>query len=316
MGTRADSDINSAVRLLSVMAHELRLPLSHIKGFVSTLRRPDMEWDEATRGEFLAQIERETDRLTQLVDELLKHSNPPNRRVRPRRLACEPQALVAGGVDRVRGLLGGRSLDVDVPADLPVVEVDGPAIERVIANLLQNALKYTPPETRIRLAAQAEDSCLVLRVEDDGPGISMRDRAQIFRGFFRSPGARDSGQGGSGLGLAICLSIVSAHGGRIWADARPGGGARFTIALPLSRMPPLAVSRWTSPPLRRIRAARTNPARAARTANDPGRSAHRAWRAQGTSAPVDRAWLERNRSSVQWPHGVAPTHRRYPARSP
>lgn len=238
MGTRADSDINSAVRLLSVMAHELRLPLSHIKGFVSTLRRPDMEWDEATRGEFLAQIERETDRLTQLVDELLKHSNPPNRRVRPRRLACEPQALVAGGVDRVRGLLGGRSLDVDVPADLPVVEVDGPAIERVIANLLHNALKYTPRETRIRLAAQAEDSWLVLRVEDDGPGISMRDRAQIFRGFFRSPGARDSGQGGSGLGLAICLSIVSAHGGRIWADARPGGGARFTIALPLSRMPP------------------------------------------------------------------------------
>ena len=232
-------DLSSVERLITVMAHELRLPLSHIKGFVSTLRRPDMEWDDGTRLEFLAQIERETDRLTQLVDELLQHATSPHRRARaPRRVACAPQALVAGGVDRVRGLLGGRSLVVEVPADLPLVEVDGPAIERVIANLLHNALKYTHSESRIRLAARAVDNWLELRVEDDGPGISTRQRAQIFRGFFRGPDARVSGQSGNGLGLAICLSIVSAHGGRIWADARPGGGARFTVTLPLSRMPP------------------------------------------------------------------------------
>src|SRR5437016_5597106 len=77
-----DSDLSSAERLLTVMAHELRLPLSHIKGFVSTLRRPDLEWDEGTRLEFLAQIERETDRLTQLVDELLQHSTSLHRRAR------------------------------------------------------------------------------------------------------------------------------------------------------------------------------------------------------------------------------------------
>jgi two-component system sensor histidine kinase KdpD len=221
--------------VLSATAHELRLPLSHIKGFVSTLRRPDIEWDEGTRREFLAQIERDTDRLSELVDELMEHSKAPQRRARSaQRVAAAPLALVAGGMDRVRGLLDGRSVDVDVPANLPLVVVDAPAVERVIANLLDNALKYARPDSHIRLAARAVDDWLQLYVEDDGPGIRTRDRQQIFSRFFRGPEARASGRPGNGLGLAICRSIVSAHGGRIWADARPGGGTRFTVALPLA----------------------------------------------------------------------------------
>jgi two-component system sensor histidine kinase KdpD len=226
--------------VLSATAHELRLPLSHIKGFVSTLLRPDVAWDEDTKREFLAQIERETDRLSLLVEDLMEPTTAPHRRARSQqRTPRAPVALVAGGMDRVRGLLGSRSVEVDVPADLPMVEVDASAIERVIANLLHNALKYAPSDSHIRLAGRAIDGWLELSVEDDGPGIPTRHREQIFRRFFRGPAAQASGRPGSGLGLAICLSIVSAHGGRIWADARPGGGTRFTVVLPLAAADPL-----------------------------------------------------------------------------
>ena len=221
--------------LLRTMAHELRLPLSHIKGFVSTLRRRDIEWDNETRRDFLAQIENETDRLAELIDELLDDSSVGRERTcHVHRQAIAPVALVNGGLDRVRGLLKGRYVEVNVPADLPLVEVDVPAIERVIANLVNNALKYAPGPTHIRIAARAGPDCLELRVEDDGPGISLADRQHIFEQSYRGRQAESSGQPGNGLGLAICLSIISAHGGRIWADAPPQGGARFTVVLPLS----------------------------------------------------------------------------------
>jgi two-component system, OmpR family, sensor histidine kinase KdpD len=221
--------------LLSATAHELRLPLSHIKGFVSTLRRPDIEWDDETKKEFLAQIERETDRLAELVDELVDQSSARHRKSRhTQRSPTSPAALVAGGLDRVRGLLDGRTVDVDVSPELPMVDVDAPAIERVIANLVDNALKYTPADSHIKLSARVMEGLFELQVEDQGPGISPRERELIFERFFRGPSARASGLPGTGLGLAICLSIVSAHGGRIWADARPGGGTRFTVLLPRS----------------------------------------------------------------------------------
>jgi two-component system sensor histidine kinase KdpD len=199
------------------------------------LRRPDVDWDEPTRAEFLAQIERETDRLSDLVNELMDRTGGKHCRARhPQRVPTLPLALVAGGLDRVRGLLDGRRIDVHVPAELPMIEVDASAIERVIANLVQNALKYAPADSQIRISGRVVDAVFELRVDDDGPGISPRYRNQIFNRFFRGPEARSSGRPGSGLGLAICLSIVNAHGGRIWADARRGGGTRVTVQLPLA----------------------------------------------------------------------------------
>jgi two-component system sensor histidine kinase KdpD len=231
----SESDFNAADCLLSAAAHELRLPLSHIKGFVSTLRRPGVQLDDLTRQDFLAQIEGETDRLTQLIDDLVDHSSVGHGRTRQaQHKTIRPIALIAGGLDRVRALLPGRRIEADVPIDLPKVEVDAAAIERVIANLLDNALKYAPADSPIRISAAVVDAHLELHVEDDGPGISPGERARIFNRFYRGPAARRSGRPGNGLGLAICRSIVSTHGGRIWTETPPRGGTRFAIALPLT----------------------------------------------------------------------------------
>jgi two-component system, OmpR family, sensor histidine kinase KdpD len=121
-----------------------------------------------------------------------------------------------------------------VSRDLPLMDVDAPAVERVIANLVHNAVKYATPGSHIRIAARVAHRAFELRVEDNGPGIPPEDREQIFVRFYRRPDAAASGRPGVGLGLAICLSIVNAHGGRIWAGSRPGGGTRFTVSLPLT----------------------------------------------------------------------------------
>lgn len=244
------SNFNPADCLLSAAAHELRLPLSHIKGFVSSLRRPSAQLDELTRQDFLAQIEGETDRLTQLIDDLVDHSSVGHARTRHAQYkASRPIALIAGGLDRVRAQLPGRKIEADVPLDLPKVEVDAAAIERVIANLLDNALKYAPADSPIRISAAVVGAHLELHVENDGPGISSEERARIFNRFYRGRAARRSGRPGNGLGLAICRSIVSAHGGRIWADTPSHGGTRFTVALPCNAASgprPTESSNWQS----------------------------------------------------------------------
>jgi two-component system, OmpR family, sensor histidine kinase KdpD len=233
---------------LSATAHELRLPLSHIKGFVSTLRRLDIEWDEGTKQEFLAEIEHETDRLDEMIDELMGGANARHRRPRhPQRAPAAPADLIAGGLDRVRGLLCGRSVDIYAPRDLPLIEVDAGAIERAIANLVHNSVKYAPADSHIRIGARVVRRTIELCVEDDGPGIPPEDREQIFAPSYRGPQAWSSGRPGDGLGLTICESIVKAHRGRIWADDGPSGGARFTIALPLTVHGP-DQARQTPPP--------------------------------------------------------------------
>ena len=220
---------------LAGTAHELRLPLSHIKGFVSTLLRMDVEWDESTRRDFLAEIEVETDRLSQLVERLLE---PGNSRTALAAAPAEwriaaPAALVSNGLHRVRGLLRGRAVQVDLPAWLPVVRVDVEAIERVFANLVQNAAKYSYPFAGIRISARLVGlEAIDIDVDDDGPGIPVEDREVIFDPYARGASAFTSDVG-QGLGLAISQSIVEAHGGRIRVEAAPGGGARFTVRLPV-----------------------------------------------------------------------------------
>jgi PAS domain S-box-containing protein len=230
-------DISSrkeADAVLGAAAHELRLPLSHIKGFVSSLRRTDMEWAADIRGDFLAEAEREADRMALLIEELLQRAQSSLEPTsRPQRVRTAPNALVLASLDRVRAELENRQVRIDVPADLPLIAVNGPAIERVVANLLHNASKYSPADTPIDVSARVVAGTLELYVDDHGPGVPIEDAERIFEPFYRRKTPTQATQSGTGLGLAICRSIITAHGGRIWSSRRRGGGARFTVALRL-----------------------------------------------------------------------------------
>jgi two-component system sensor histidine kinase KdpD len=218
------------------VAHDLKLPLSHIKGFVSSLRRDDMTWDDDTREEFLAEIEQEVDRLAQMVDGLM-HARPKGAgREQDRKLTpTNPASIVTRAVQRTQHLLGARPVRVEVAPDLPRVHVDANEIERVLLNLLQNAVKYTSPRTPITVYARVHGpNLLELAVEDAGPGIPMEEQDRVFEPFFRTETVAHSAVPGHGLGLAICQSIALAHGGRMGITSRPGR-TRFSMYLPLDK---------------------------------------------------------------------------------
>jgi signal transduction histidine kinase len=220
---------------VAATSHELRTPLSHIKGFVSTLRTTDTEWDAATRDDFLGEIEREADRLARLVENLLEMSRIDSGGLDPSaRSAVAPSALVAAGIDRVGGSLGEHWLDVQLADDLPPVWVDPSQVERVIANLLDNAAKYSPPGEPIGIIGRLTGDLVSLRIEDRGLGIPPEHVERIFEPFFREPTGSHPAKPGTGLGLAICRSIIRAQNGRIWAEQRSGPGAAFVFTLPLA----------------------------------------------------------------------------------
>jgi signal transduction histidine kinase len=220
---------------VAATSHELRTPLSHIKGFVSTLRTNDTAWDTSTRDDFLAEIEQEADRLASLVETLLDLSRIDAAGLDPtQRRPCSPEALIAAGIDRVRASLVHRQIDVQVTPDLAWVSADASHIERVLANLLDNAAKYSPPEQPISIVARNSGRSVVFRVEDRGLGIPAAHVERIFEPFFREPTGAYPAKPGTGLGLAICRSIIHSHRGRIWAEARPGGGAVIAFSVPIA----------------------------------------------------------------------------------
>ena len=216
---------------LSMVSHELRTPLGLIKGYVGTLLADDVPMDAATRHEFLGVIDEETDALSELVSNLLDTS-----RIESGMLRMEPQptdlrGIVRAAVDMVQTRFPGRHVAVRMPPDLPPALVDGRRIGQVLANLLENAAKYSPDHTPITLRLCVEDESVHLLVRDHGPGIATADLPHIFDKFYR---AADGVQqaGGTGLGLTIAGGIVQAHGGRIWAESPPGGGATFHVTVP------------------------------------------------------------------------------------
>ena len=201
---------------LCAVAHDLRLPLSHIKGFISSLRRPDVDWGPALRAEFLADIEHEADRMAGLLDELLERSCSHRQVITPPTWQpTRPTELVAAGLDRVGRSLAWHVVQNDVSSELPTVLVDVHAIERVLANVIHNACKYSPPVSRVTHFGRGRWGDPGLRVADEGVGIPAGDSDRVFEPFFRRSAATPAGEQGSGLGLAICRSILTAHGGRI-----------------------------------------------------------------------------------------------------
>ena len=223
--------------LLSSVSHDLRTPLTSIKAAASSLLQEDVQWDEEARRGFALSIEREADRLNRLVSNLLDMSRIEEGALKPEKEEYSLTALIHDVLGRLEPLLEGRVVRTHLPDDLLLVELDYLMIDQVLTNLLENAVRYTPPESPIDVSAYIEGEQAIVSVVDRGPGIPPDDLERVFDKFYRVlNGQHPAGYPmGSGLGLAVSKGLVEAHGGRIWAELREGGGLIIFVTLPLGR---------------------------------------------------------------------------------
>lgn len=223
--------------LLSSVSHDLRTPLVAIIGSATALRSDDVPLNSAEAKEMLDAIISEAERLNRLVGNLLNMSRIESGALQVTRAWDDIGNILGGVLARMQPQLRNRPVRATIPPETPMVWVNAALIDQVLTNLLDNAIKYTPDQTPIEFAIDVQDTELLVRVIDGGPGIAADALPYIFDKFFRVIGPERHADG-TGLGLAICKGIVEAHGGRIWATNRPQGGAEFVFRVPLS--PPTA----------------------------------------------------------------------------
>ncbi|MDD5467029.1 MAG: ATP-binding protein [Anaerolineales bacterium] len=216
---------------ISVISHELKTPVALIKGYVSTLRREDASWDRAVVRDSLTVIEEETDRLTELIENLLDASRLQAGALSISLSDVALHALAERIAEKFRTQSSQHSILVDFPADFPVIVGDEGRLTQVLSNLLSNAIKYSTGGGEIRISGQSLPDQVVVCVSDQGPGISPEDIPHVFDRFYRSSEASKKTKG-AGLGLYLARAVIEAHGGRIWVDPRPGGGTRICFSLP------------------------------------------------------------------------------------
>ncbi len=221
--------------LLSSISHDLRTPLAGIQGAASSLLLAPNALSEPARRDLLAMIHDESERLTQLLANLLDLTRLECGTIRVQKEWHPLEEVIGAALRRAESARGAIRAEVDIPEDLPLIPVDGALLEQLLINLLLNARRYAP-ESPVTLRAWLGAETLELEVSDRGPGIPEEFRERVFEKFFRLPVRTQ--EGGVGLGLAICGAIARAHGGRIWAEAREGDGANFRLSLPLEGPPP------------------------------------------------------------------------------
>jgi two-component system sensor histidine kinase KdpD len=221
--------------LLSSVSHDLRTPLTSIKAAASSLLQQDVAWDEEERRSFAQAIEREADRLNRLVGNLLDMTRIEEGALRPEKEEFSLAALIHDVLGRLEPLMEGRVVRTDLPPDdLLLAELDYLEIDQVLTNLLENAVRYTPAGSPIEVSAHREGEQVKISVADRGPGIPPADLERVFDKFYRVEHGQLSARYpmGTGLGLAVCKGLVEAHGGRIWAELREGGGLIVCVVLP------------------------------------------------------------------------------------
>ena len=214
------------------VSHDLRTPLASIIGAVTSLLGKGAAYDERTTGILLDTIREGALRMNRFVANLLDMARLESGFLRLNSEWCDVQDIVGVALREVRETLREHAVSVDIPPGLPLVKADFALIEHVMINLLENAAKYAPPESRITLSARALDKTLLVAFGDEGPPVPPGERARIFEKFHRLQ--QSGGVAGTGLGLSICKGIIEAHGGTIGVEPSREGGNRFFFSLPLS----------------------------------------------------------------------------------
>jgi two-component system sensor histidine kinase KdpD len=217
--------------LLDSVTHEFRTPLTGIKASVTTLLS-DYQLDEPQRQELLTVINEETDRLDRLVGEAAEMAQLDSGMFKLDKKQYAIREAVQAAIEDTRPTLQAHPVDVEIGSDLPDVPMDFSRIREVLLHLIENAAKYSPPESPIRISAAVEGNRLVTSVADQGPGIDSFEQSLIFDKFYRGQNQRYAAHG-TGMGLAICKTIIEAHGGTISLVSQVGSGSVFSFGLPL-----------------------------------------------------------------------------------
>lgn len=234
---RSDAERSQArAALFSSVTHDLRTPLASIKTAVTSLLQPDVNLSEAERRDLLVTVREETDRLNRLIGNILELAKVRAGVLSPAREPIALDEIVEAVLHRMGPSL--RKVRVrTILREVPDVPVDPVQIDQVLTNLIENAARYSPAGSEIVVSVAPWHSMVQVRVVDHGPGIPSEEREHVFEAFARGAGS-DRG-GSSGLGLAIARAIVLAHGGRIWIEGAPGGGAAVVCELPIRETPPV-----------------------------------------------------------------------------
>jgi Osmosensitive K+ channel histidine kinase len=217
---------------VAVVSHELRTPLTSIQGYVKTMLQLAEDLPEDERRTFLEAADRQSDRLRGLIEQLLVVARLESH-VEPVALSLVSiPRLVSDVVDELRPQARGHVFDLRSPADLPTVHTDEAKVHQILSNLVENAIKYAPPDTRIYVHAEPAVRGVVVSVGDEGPGIPEDAHERIFERFFQVDQSATRRVGGTGLGLYICTKMADAIGARLWLARSAAGGSEFALFLP------------------------------------------------------------------------------------
>lgn len=217
--------------LLNAVSHDLRSPLSSIIASAGSLRQSDVQWTDAERVEFVEAIEQQAERLSRIVGNLLDLSRIEAGVLVPDKQLHDVRTLIDDVLERLQPATDRHRMSLRVADNLPPVMLDEVQIDQVLSNLVENAAKYAPAGSEIEISVHRDDADLVVEVGDHGPGIPPEEIGRLFTPFHRISGK--AGPPGFGVGLAVAKGLIEAHGGRIRASNRQGGGARFIFTLPI-----------------------------------------------------------------------------------
>lgn len=219
---------------VSNVSHELRTPLTSISGFVSLLLAGRAGSLTMQQEKYLTVVKQQTQNLTKLIENLLDLSRLRAKGVDTVREPVDISDVVEAATRhlRVAALEKDISMEVTVPSDLPPAASETGRMTQVVTNILENALKFSPPGQAVKVSAHLNGELVQVQIQDNGPGIPTSDQPQIFDRFFQAHPAGSSDQGGFGLGLAICKELIEQNGGNIWVESEPGSGSTFYFTVP------------------------------------------------------------------------------------
>ncbi|MBI5957089.1 MAG: PAS domain S-box protein [Chloroflexi bacterium] len=217
---------------ISVVSHELKTPVALIKGYADALSREDADWDQATIRNGLTVIEEEADRLTELIENLLAASKLQAEGMRLNLDDVSLATIAQQAIDRFTTQTDRHVLRAEFPPHFPVIQGDHTRLRQVVDNLLSNAIKYSPNGGTITLCGSFTAEQVSVSVSDEGIGLPPDQLQKVFERFYRVGSSLTHKAQGTGLGLYLAHAVITAHGGQIWAENNPGGGATFSFSLP------------------------------------------------------------------------------------